>query len=366
MSDRAPRSGEGALERWRAEPWRIDFYQLLRRIEASSPALPRLGEAKRPADEPLRLGQSPELDFAPATLDRIVDGPGGRPRVSTRFLGLWGPNGAMPVHLTELARERLRSFGDPTLAAFADVFHHRLLLLFYRAWRMAQPTASRDRPAADRFQAYVGSLFGEGGPAWWGRDAVPDDAKRSLVGQLSRGPRSADGLADLLRQDLRVPVEVRCFVPGWLELPPDQRSRLGVAGTAALGASVVLGRRVRDAQHQIEIRVGPLSRARFESFLPGRPSLRRLADWVRAYTHDEYRWRLRLSLRGDEPRPASLGRFGRLGLTAWVAGRRPRTEVDDLVLSGETIARAAAAGPTIPLPEESPWPRSDDPRCSES
>jgi type VI secretion system protein ImpH len=346
----APAPDDRFPARWRAEPWRIDFYQLLRRIEAGSPQLPRLGEARRPADEPLRLGQSPALDFAPAAVDRIADGPGGRPRVSTRFLGVWGPNGAMPVHLTELARERQRSYGDPTLSAFADVFHHRLLLLFYRAWRTAQPTASRDRPAADRFQAYAGALIGAGGSACSGRGAVPDDAKRFRAGHLSRAARSADGLADLLRADLRVPVEVLCFVPDWLELPDDQRSRLGAAGMAELGSSVVLGRRVRDAQHQIEIRVGPLSKARFESFLPGGPSLRRLADWVRTYTHDEYRWRLRLSLRGEQLRPARLGRDGRLGLTTWSAGTRPRAEADDLVLSGETIARATAASAPVPSP----------------
>jgi predicted component of type VI protein secretion system len=67
------------------------------------------------------------------------------------------------VHLTAYARERSLNQGDETFARFADMFHHRLLLLFYRAWAQAQPTVSLDRPAEDRFADYVGSFLGVGG-----------------------------------------------------------------------------------------------------------------------------------------------------------------------------------------------------------
>ena len=63
-----------------------------------------------------------------------------------RLFGLLGPNGPLPLHLTEYARERLRHAGDPTLSRFLDIFHHRFLALFYRAWAQAQPHVNRDRP----------------------------------------------------------------------------------------------------------------------------------------------------------------------------------------------------------------------------
>ncbi|OYU89442.1 MAG: type VI secretion protein, partial [Burkholderiales bacterium PBB5] len=124
-----------------SEPWRFDFFQALRQIDARQPQRPRLGTARRPADEAVRLGQTPAMSFAPATLHglRQPEG-GGVPRIDVRFFGLFGPNGPLPLHLTEYARERQLHHGDETLARFADLFHHRLLLLFYRAWAQAQPT----------------------------------------------------------------------------------------------------------------------------------------------------------------------------------------------------------------------------------
>jgi type VI secretion system protein ImpH len=122
-----------------AAPYRHDFFQTLRRIECLFADLPRIGRAARPADEPLRLGQEVSLAFAPAPIAAFRFGEGGRPpRLTQCFFGLLGPNGALPLHLTDYARERLMSHGDATLAGFFDLFHHRLLALFYRAWAQAR------------------------------------------------------------------------------------------------------------------------------------------------------------------------------------------------------------------------------------
>src|SRR3954468_7658263 len=134
-----------------ATPYRYDFYQTLRRIECLYAERPRWGRAMRPAEEPVRLGQDPDLAFAPAPLASFKPGEQGRPaRLQVRLLGLLGPNGPLPLHITEYARERLLHANDPTLSRFLDVFHHRLMTLFYRAWAQAQPHVSRDRPADDR------------------------------------------------------------------------------------------------------------------------------------------------------------------------------------------------------------------------
>src|SRR5437773_9251627 len=85
-----------------AEPYRWDFYQTLRRMECLFPDKPRWGCALRPVDEPVRLGQDPELSFAPAPLGSFSVGGGGvRPRLQVRLFGLLGPNGPLPIHITE-------------------------------------------------------------------------------------------------------------------------------------------------------------------------------------------------------------------------------------------------------------------------
>ena len=115
-----------ALER---EPYRYDFYQVLRLLECVNADRPRWGMALRPGDEPLRLGQDPELSFAPAALASFAPADGARrARLAVRLFGLTGPNGALPLHLTEYARERERHNGDATLARFLDLLQHLSLI----------------------------------------------------------------------------------------------------------------------------------------------------------------------------------------------------------------------------------------------
>ena len=122
-----------------AEPYRYDFYQTLRRLECLYQDKPRVGCAQRPADEPVRFGQVPDLTFAPAPLASFEVRDGELPRLQVRLFGLFGPNGPLPLHITEYAHERLLNANDSTVARFFDLFHHRFLAFFYRAWAQAQP-----------------------------------------------------------------------------------------------------------------------------------------------------------------------------------------------------------------------------------
>ena len=330
----------GELER---QPWAFDFYQTLRRIEGLYPMLPRLGEARRPADEPVRLGQKPELSFAPSAIDGFSYDPRGRPKITVRFLGLFGPMGPLPTHLTEFARERERNHGDSTWTRFADIFHHRLMLFFYRAWRQAQPTASRDRPEHDRFRAYVGSTIGLGSPAWYDRDSVSDDAKRYFAGSLARAARNPDGLADILSVYLDQPVAVRSFLPHWMRLPIDQRSRLGATeDSSRLGLGAVLGRRVLDAQHHFELRIGPCPLSAYESLLPGGAWHRRVLDWLRLYVSDEFGVRMVVELEGMQVPEPRLGTGTRLGWTSWLRSHPGSRPAADLTLAMSAGTEPAA------------------------
>lgn len=300
-------------------PWAHDFFQAMRRIEGLHPQFPRLGESRRPAEEAVRLGQLPDLAFAPSTLTRAELGPDGRLRLSVSFLGLWGPQGPLPTHLTELARERQLNYGDRTLVRFADVFHHRALLLFYRAWRQAQPTATRDRREGDRFGSYVGALFGEGSPAWQRRTAVPDEGKRFFAGHLHRSARNADGLVDILTMYFDVPASVEQFAFRWMTLPPEQRVGLGGGGDGgALGRGAIAGFRVPDAQHHVVVHLGPMPLATYERLLPPGDWHEELRDWVREYVGEEFDVSALLSVRPDEVPAMRLGTAGRLGWTSWL------------------------------------------------
>jgi type VI secretion system protein ImpH len=318
-------------------PWKFDFFQALRRIENLFADRPRLGKALRPGDEPVRLSQEPSVAFAPSTLSAFEADGERPPRLEQRFFGLLGPNGPLPLHLTEYARERLLHNGDATLARFLDLFHHRFAVFFYRAWAEVRPTVHQDRPDEDRFSAYVGSLAGLGMPGTRDRDAVSDHAKRFFVGHLSRGAKNAEGLASILEGFFRLPARVDQFVPGWLTLPRDQRTVLGGPSrlSGLLGQGTVIGERVRDVQSRFRAVIGPMDLDRFRDFLPGERSLERLRHWVRNYVGFEFDCEVQLVLTRDEVPGIRLGREGQLGWTTWLGARRAETDADDLRLVPE-------------------------------
>ncbi len=327
------------------KPYAYDFFQVLRRIECLYPEKPRLGEALRPLDEPLRLAQEPSMAFAPSTLSSFSPPAERRPaRLEQRFFGLLGPNGPLPLHLTDYARERILHSGDPTFSRFLDVFDHRFLLLFYRAWAQAQPTRSLDRPREDRFAVYVGSVLGLAGAKVRNRDEVNDSAKLYFCGLLARHVRNRDGLAALLTGFFRVPVRVEEFVGHWLQLPPFERTRLGAEGLGArLGSGAVLGASVWDRQHKFRLWLGPLTLAQYESFLPGGTALARLVAWVRQYLCFELDWDARLILKRDQVPQTRLGQFGRLGWTSWLGTRCAPSDAGDLMLDAERLMASQAA-----------------------
>jgi type VI secretion system protein ImpH len=331
----------------KTEPYRYDFYQTLRRLECLYDHKPRWGMALRPADEPLRLGQDPDLTFAPAPLASLEFGKDGAPpRLQVRLFGLLGPNGPLPIHITEYARHRLRHAGDPTLSRFLDLINHRFLALLYRAWAQAQPHVNRDRADDDRYLTYVGSFIGVAPSSLRHRDRVPDLAKLFHVGTLVRQVRNADGLAAIIRQFFRVPARIEEFVGHWLTLASRDRTHLRAYGKS-LGVDAVAGSRVWDHQSKFRIHLGPLTLKQYEAFLPGSQSgqprsgrsgllLRKLVDWVRFYLCFELDWDVRLHLERDEVPALKLGRQGQLGWTTWLGTRTSASDAADLYLDGET------------------------------
>lgn len=311
------------------QPWAHDFFALMRRVDALRPDLPRTGLARRPSQEALRLGQVPEMDFAPAALSIFVRPAQGSPRLGVRFFGLLGPQGPMPLHITEYVRERLRQHGDPTLTHFLDLFHHRLLTLFYNAWAQAQPTVHFDRPADDRYTAWLGSAAGLP-PVGSGALSVTSLAHQA--GLLSTRARHPEALCKVLRQFFGVGVSLRTHVGQWLDIQGDDRSRLGHARNrieraatpgAALGFSANAGSKVWDRQYRFRLHMGPLTLAQYIEFLPGGPAWRQLGDWLKLLASPGLRWDLQLQLEPSEKPAPRLGRHVRLGLTGWL-GRPPR------------------------------------------
>jgi type VI secretion system protein ImpH len=327
----------GILERARRAPYEQDFYGLMRALENALPGKPRLGTALRPSDEPVRLGQDVELTFAPTPVSSCTEADSsGVMRLGIRFMGLFGPNGPLPLHMTEYAHDRLKHAGDRTFRAFADMFHHRMILLLYRAWAQARPALWLDRDEDARFDVYTGALFGAASAPWWRRDSIWDSAKRRHAGLLARGVKHAEGLRDILANYLGLPIQIEPYIGHWMTIQTRDRSFLGDRTPAnQLGVGAVVGSAVWDRQYKFRIHVGPLSWGDYHRFLPGATGSIEIRDWVRQYTGFDLAWDLNVTLRAEEVRHARMGGSSRVGLTAWLGAGAVKTMRADLIYDPE-------------------------------
>ncbi len=327
------------LDELRRTPERYTLFGALRLIEQTHAQRPRLGESRKAADDGVRITQQPHLYFAPADVLAFDAKDGEVPELQQLGFGVFGPNGALPLHLTELAYSRERQLDDPALADFINTFQHRFASLFYRAWANADPCASFDRPGTDQFRLYLGALIGIGAVGARERDAVPDYAKLSRVGLFAPHTRSGAALEQILTEYFELAVEVIPFAGAWLDIAPDAWCRLArTPEHALLGAGATLGNSTWQCQSRFEIALGPLRIADFVNFLPGSRGLEQLKAIVRLFTNEQWSWHVRLLLERTDLPPIRLGQSGWLGWTTWLGPR-------DKVARDATIEGSRPAAP---------------------
>ena len=331
------------LARLAQNPESYHIFHAFRIIEAQYKDAPRFGESRRPRDDKVRLGQEAELKFPPSTILNFEAPTGKRPgKLTNRFFGLFGPQGPLPLHLTEYARDRLRNHRDPTFVAFANMLTHRLMGLFYRAWSSAEPAPSFDRPENDPVERKVAAIAGFHAKALRQRDAMPDLAKRHFAGHMALGPKNPEGLVSMLGAFFRSPVQVIQFVGTWLELEPGDRWHLGA--TTGLGQATSVGGKVWSRSAKFRLRVGPLGLEDYKRLLPGSGSLERLEAVVRNYVGDALDWDVNLVLRADEVPASTLGEdyAARTHQLGW--REKERGDADDLFLLPTRTELRAAPG----------------------
>lgn len=319
-------------------------FQAMRWLENVYEDCKRFGTAVRPTDEPVRFEQAPSLAFACSALAMFRGRRDGKPaRLSNFSMGLYGPNGPMPLFLTEHVRDLQRS-GDRATKAFLDIFHHRMIALFYRAWANAQPTVQADRPDEDRFALYVGALAGFALPTLNDRTTLPDQVRYHYVGHYGCQARHAEGLARILSDYFGFEFRVEEFVGHWIEIPPDARCMLGRdPETGSLGTTIALGERVRVTQDRFRVVAGPLSEADYLRLMPGGESLKRLVDLVRSYVGDELSWELQLMMDREATDTVRLGGRAQLGMNSWLLSKPLSEDPADMVIEPARVVNGEGA-----------------------
>jgi type VI secretion system protein ImpH len=299
------------------EPWRFDLFAVLRLLERSFPDRPRIGDSGTRRDEFAVLGEDPYLAFPDSNLSKAERDAHGRIRLLVKFLGLLGPQGALPLSTTEeVYLWSLRE--DDAFPRFLDIFNHRFLQLFFRAWADARPIAQHERPDADRFGDYLGSFIGIGSAPYRSLGAVPDAEKLAFAGLMAPQAKSASRLRGFLAGLFDIEVEVDQFVGSWLSFDPQDRTRLGERH-CGLGVNAMLGASIFSVQDKFRVRLFAKDLEAYCRFLPTGDRCEPLADAVFLYIGEQLDWDVELALPAGAVEPVRLGEFGRLGYTSWMA-----------------------------------------------
>jgi len=304
-----------------SQPWKHGFAPLLRYLGARRQDQPSIGHAQRPSQESFRLGQQASLAFATREVASVSQ----RDEqwlIKLFGLGTLGSNGVLPLHFTELVRERSEAKMDNTLANFLDIFHHRWMTHMYRAWAQAQSAAGLDRTDAETFSRYIARIGGDE-PEEVQHSALSPHVRWASVAHRVRSARNPDGLVSTLKRHFGVDVVLQEYCLAWMPIDAQNQCRLARVGMSGiLGQGAMLGEMVPDRQTRIRLIIGPLPLSSYLRFTPqGHESgsdMEALVELVRAFIGFEYIWEVELLVRADVAPSVQLGSEAQLGWSTWM------------------------------------------------
>jgi type VI secretion system protein ImpH len=402
---------ESVAARLFVEPQQFNFFQAVRVLERLFPSTVPVGFDGPSGRETVRFRSHVSLIFPPCQIWDLRPAESGRtvpgmtvpemtvPEMTVTFFGMAGPSGIMPRHYTDLLMRIQRDAKHDekfALRDWFDLFTHRMLSLFYRAWEKYRFYISYERGEylqhpPDPFTHALLSLSGLGIGTLRNRIRIsvstaeadradrlapqaeterttenrPDQAnrhrsdRRTLAevddqallrysGMWARRPRTAAGLAAMLADYFEVPVEVEQFRGQWLQLDPSDQSQLTAECTnCRLGMNLVIGERVWDVEGKIRVRVGPLDYEQFVEFLPYRGAVTRskafflLSHLTRLYIGPTLAFDVQLLLRGETVPDSMLADSSapglRLGWNSWLRSGKLRGCVKDAVFEGQEV-----------------------------
>jgi type VI secretion system protein ImpH len=322
--------------------YEFEFFQAVRLLGRLFPFRKAVGGRAKPGEEIVRFGARLSMAFPASAvhdIERVPDSPD-PVRMTVSFLSLTGTQGVLPFFYTDymIARGAAK---DNTLAAFLDLFNHRLVALFFRAWEkhrapfLYEQAAVRGRKP-DRFTHNLFDLIGMGTLGLRERMKVPDESLLRYAGLIAQRPHSASAIRGILRDYFAVPVEIDQCVGSWYDLEDPDRSYLSPElERSQLGVAAFIGEQVWDQQARFRLRVGPVDLDRFLDFLPNGATMARFAEFTRYLAGQALAFDVQIYLRAEEVPYCRLTDDGadapRLGWLGWLKTEEFRSDAGDAV-----------------------------------
>ncbi len=286
-----------------------DFFQVVRILERVWGAI---GKRDKSFEEKARFRPAREIGFPAADIKRIIrNEENGRLDIQLNFMGLYGVDAPVPHYFIQTVL-RNDAAGEST-RAFLDIYSHRTYALLYLAWKKYRPAIDLEQ-ADSRYRRYFSALSG--------RDDLPKSLSAlRFSGLYGRRFRSATGLTGMVRELVGAPVEVREYVPRWVQISkPIGLGQTDQAGQAmVLGDNTVTGDQVLDVGGKVHITVGPVSYTTAQRLLPVHAYGKMLDKLTNQYLDNIIEYDMTIMVAGTTGTAPTLGDDGlRLGWRSWL------------------------------------------------
>lgn len=320
------------------EPYSFEFFQAVRVLEKIYPERKAVGQEAMPFEEIVRFRSNVSFDF-PASeilkLEESVDELTEEKKLEMfiNFMGMVGMNGVMPLPYTEMIASRAR-YKDFSMWAFMDIFTHRMVSMFFRAWGKYRFPVGYER-GQDQFTSYLFDFVGLGTKGLRGRMELEDESLLPYSGLIAQKPHSANALTNILSDYYGIKAKTLQFFGQWLDLEKESYTRLGAANSN-LSRTAIIGTRIWEQQSKFRLILGAMSFKKFQAFLPNGSAHESLKSIVKFMTGLEFDFDLRLVLKAQQVPSCILTtramRRPMLGWSSWLKTQPFREDDDQVIL----------------------------------
>ncbi len=328
-----PSIGEYLFE----EPYKFDFHQALKILDALNPKGVPVGEGVLPERESVQLRSRVFLGSSPSQLQQLL--PGHRldpPKLEVNFMGIAGESGPLPAVYAEMLLER-KAKKDHAMDDFLQIFNHRLLSMVARNGRKHWPALHNgrieDNPFADTLLSLSGMFFLKDSPL----KTIENRSFLPYTGMLWDQRCSARSLQDMIRNFLQVPAAVKSFIGKWHHIPGNAQTRIHSVYEKGqnhrLGETATLGDRYWDQAAEILVELDLEKFERWESLLPGQIAWSRVMTLIRSAVPSQIQVQVKLTLSQKQFKPTRLDQQSPLGWGSFLGS--PKKTKESFGISGE-------------------------------
>lgn len=320
----------------------FSFFQAVRLLERLYPNAASVGELGPPSKEALRFLHDPSLAFRTGDITgiqaRVLRDGVPYVELMTSFFGLLGTVSPLAMYMTE---DVLRADEDDgPLQAFYDLFHHRLISLFYRTKKKYSFAGGFRTDGSDPFTQRALGFVGVDAHSTTMLRGLPPHRLLGLAHLLALPTRPARSLRRILQGLIpNTEVDITTFIGRRVMLADDQVAKLGKQNNQ-LGVDMTIGRSVLDRSARFRVGLGPLSQNMFQALLPGGEGYAPLRQVIEQFSRSTLESEVELTLAEGLSIDFQLGgKVGStLGVTTILATKKPRPGKARFVLTDSMTA----------------------------